>query len=169
MCVDGPSGSGKTVLAARLARALGDPPVLQLDDLYPGWDGLAEAVPLVHDQVVAPLAAGRAARYRRYDWERGGYAEEHDLGTPPLLLVEGVAAGSRPIAAYAVLLVWVSAPGPNASGGGSSATERPTGRTGSAGPARRTPTSRRRTRAAARTCGSTEPRWCHTTRRPSWS
>ena len=110
VCVDGPSGSGKTVLAARLAHALGDPPVLHLDDLYPGWDGLAEAVPLVHDQVVAPLAGGRAARYRRYDWKRGGYAEEHDLGTPPLLLVEGVAAGSRPIAAYAVLLVWVDAP-----------------------------------------------------------
>lgn len=109
VCVDGPSGSGKTVLAARLARALGNPPVLHLDDLYPGWDGLAEVVSLVHDQVVAPLAACRAARYRRYDWERGTYAEEYDLGTPPLLVVEGVAAGSRPIAAHAVLLVWVEA------------------------------------------------------------
>lgn len=110
VCVDGPSASGKTVLAGRLAAALGQPPVLHMDDLYPGWDGLAQAVPLLHEQVVGPLAAGRAARYRRYDWERGVYAEEHDLGTPPVLVVEGVGAGARPVAAHAVLLVWVQAP-----------------------------------------------------------
>jgi chloramphenicol 3-O-phosphotransferase len=108
--VDGPSGSGKSTLAARLAAALGDPPVLHMDDIYPGWDGLADAVPLLHDQVVAPLAACRPARYRRYDWVRGEFAEEHDLGVPPLLLVEGVTAGARAVAAPATLLVWVEAP-----------------------------------------------------------
>lgn len=110
VCIDGPSGSGKTVLAGRLAAALGGPPVLHMDDLYPGWDGLAEAVLLLHDAVVAPLAAGRAARYRRYDWALGAYVEEHDLGRPPLLVVEGVGSGARAIAAQAVLLIWVEAP-----------------------------------------------------------
>jgi uridine kinase len=110
VCVDGPSGSGKTVLAKRLAAALGDPPLLHMDDVHPGWDGLARAAPLLHEQVVAPLAAGRPARYRRYDRERGAYAEEHDLGAPPLLVVEGVASGARPVAAHATLLVWVEAP-----------------------------------------------------------
>lgn len=110
VCVDGPSGSGKTVLAARLAGALGGAPVLHMDDVYPGWDGLADAVPLLHGTVVAPLAAGRAARYRRYDWVRGAYAESHDLGTPPLLVVEGVGAGARAVVGYAALLVWVEAP-----------------------------------------------------------
>jgi uridine kinase len=110
VCVDGPSGSGKTTFAGRLAAALGHPPLLHMDDLYPGWDGLADAVPLLHRQVVAPLQQGRPARYRRYDWDRGTYAEEHDLGTPPLLVVEGVGAGARMIAAHAVLLVWVEAP-----------------------------------------------------------
>ncbi len=108
-CVDGPSGSGKSTLAARLALALGDAPLLAMDDLYPGWDGLARAVPLLHDQVVAPLAAGRPARYRRWDWDAGAWAEEHDLGTPPVLVVEGVGCGSRPIAPHAVLLAWVEA------------------------------------------------------------
>ncbi|MDT7705906.1 MAG: hypothetical protein QOG20_1513 [Pseudonocardiales bacterium] len=109
VCVDGPSGSGKTELAGLLATALQDPPLVHMDDLYPGWDGLADAVPLLHDRIVAPLVAGRPARYRRYDWDRGAYAEEHDLGTPPLLLVEGVGSGARVIAAHAVLLVWIEA------------------------------------------------------------
>lgn len=110
VCVDGPSGAGKTVLAGRLATALGDPPVLHVDDLHPGWDGLAAAVPVLWAGVVAPLVAGRPARYRSYDWERQRYGTEHDLGTPPVLVVEGVGAGARPVAAHAVLLIWVQAP-----------------------------------------------------------
>jgi len=115
VCVDGPSGSGKSTLGRRLAAALGDsmsgdPPLVHMDDLFPGWDGLAEAVPLLSEQIVAPLAAGAPARYRRYDWDRGEFAETYDLGRPALLVVEGVAAGARPIAAYTSLLVWVEAP-----------------------------------------------------------
>jgi hypothetical protein len=110
VCVDGPSGSGKTSFAGRLATALGGPPVLQMDDVYPGWDGLAAIVPLLRDRIVTPLAASLPARYRRWDWERGEYAEEHNLGTPPLLVVEGVGAGSRPVAGRTALLVWLEAP-----------------------------------------------------------
>jgi hypothetical protein len=118
VCVDGPSGAGKTQLAARLAIALGDPPLLHMDDLYPGWDGLAEGVALLRD-VVGPLAAGRPARYPRWDWARSTYAEHHDLGTPPLLIVEGVGAGAVGApesrsgvgpAVAASLLVWLDAP-----------------------------------------------------------
>ena len=110
VCIDGPSGSGKTTLATRLAAALGDPPVLHMDDLYPGWDGLAASVPTLYEQVVVPLAAGRPAAYRRYDWHRGEYAECHDLGIPPLLVVEGAGCGARIVADRAVLLVWIEAP-----------------------------------------------------------
>jgi uridine kinase len=110
VCIDGPSGSGKTTLAARLAAALGDPPVLHMDELYPGWDGLAASVPLLHEEVVAPLSEGGPARYRRYDWHRGEFGEMHDLGTPEVLLVEGAGCGARLIAERAVLLVWIEAP-----------------------------------------------------------
>jgi uridine kinase len=110
VCIDGPSGSGKSSLARRLSGPLGDPPLVQMDDLYPGWDGLGEAVPLLRDRIVTPLAAGMPARYRRYDWVVGAYAEEHDLGVPPLVLVEGVASGARAIARHATLLIWVEAP-----------------------------------------------------------
>lgn len=110
VCVDGPSASGKTVFAGRLAAALDHAPVVHMDDLYPGWDGLERAVPLLRDEVVAPLAAGRAARHRRYDWARGEYTSVREIGTPPVLVVEGVGAGARPIAPYAVLLVWIQVP-----------------------------------------------------------
>jgi uridine kinase len=108
-CVDGPSGSGKTTLAGRLGAALGAP-VLHLDDVYPGWDGLADAVPLLHAGVIAPLCAGRDAAYRRWDWDRDAPAEVVRVGRPPVLVVEGVSSGARVIAEHAVLLVWVEAP-----------------------------------------------------------
>ena len=110
VCVDGPSGSGKSTLGRRLADALGDPPLVHMDDLFPGWDGLAAAVPLLTEQIITPLAAGRSAGYRRYDWDRGEFAETRHLGRPAVLVVEGVAAGSRPTAPYTSLLVWVEAP-----------------------------------------------------------
>jgi predicted kinase len=110
VCIDGPSGSGKTSLAARLTAALGDAPVLHMDDIYPGWDGLAASVPLLYEQVVRPLADGRSAGYRRYDWHRGGFGRVQDLGSPKLLVVEGAGSGARVIADRAVLLVWIEAP-----------------------------------------------------------
>lgn len=74
IAVDGRAGSGKSTLAGRLARRL-DAPVVHMDDLHPGWDGLAAAVPRLVEWVLGPLAGGRGARYRRYDWHRGEYAE----------------------------------------------------------------------------------------------
>lgn len=114
VALDGPSGSGKTTLATDLAAALQpwlDHPtaVVHMDDLYPGWDGLEDAVPRLVEQVLRPLAAGRVARWRRYDWERGCYAEEHDVPPSPVVLVEGVASGSLECAEQLSLLVWVEA------------------------------------------------------------
>jgi uridine kinase len=116
VAVDGPSGSGKTTLATALAHALatdGIPaPVLRLDDVYPGWDGLDDAVPRLLEWVLEPLAAGRPARYRRFDWPSGEYAEWHDVPTAgaAALVVEGVSSGARACAPYLSLLLWVEAP-----------------------------------------------------------
>ncbi len=108
--IDGPAGAGKTTLAARLAEQLGGAQVLHMDDLYPGWDGLAEAPARLLEWVLEPLSRGAAARYRRWDWAGGHYAEWHEVPVAPVLVVEGCGAGVRAIAPYLSLLVWVEAP-----------------------------------------------------------
>lgn len=111
VCVDGPAGSGKTTLASALAEVLGGAPVVHMDDLYPGWDGLGRVDALVLD-LLRPLAEGRAGRYRRYDWTRGEYAEQHVVPAGPWVVLEGVGAGGSAWATWTTLLVWVEVPAP---------------------------------------------------------
>jgi uridine kinase len=110
VAVDGPSGAGKTTLTRALRRHLGRPPVLHLDALYPGWDGLSLTPAILCDRVLAPLARGERAAYQRFDWEAGAFAEELEVGAAPLLLVEGCGAGAWPGFAYVSVLIWVDAP-----------------------------------------------------------
>ncbi|MEL7976275.1 uridine kinase [Isoptericola sp. F-RaC21] len=104
--VDGPAGSGKTTLAGQLGAAL-PAQVVHMDDLYEGWSGLAEGIERLHRQVLGPLARGEDGRYQRYDWERGRYAEWHDVPRAPYLVVEGCGAGDPRVDAVCALLVWV--------------------------------------------------------------
>jgi uridine kinase len=104
--VDGRSGAGKTALAARLAEALAAP-VVELEHLYAGWDGLEEGIELLRTAVLEPLASGRAVFVPHYDWLAGDWAEPWPLGRSDVLVVEGVGAGARAAARYASLLIWV--------------------------------------------------------------
>lgn len=111
VAVDGPSGAGKTDFAAALAERLPCPQLLHMDDLYPGWDGLTQAVADLHDQVLGPLARGEQATYRAWDWEHDRYAEWHSLPATNLLLVEGVGSGARPSWQFESALIWLEADG----------------------------------------------------------
>lgn len=106
--IDGPSGSGKTTLAEAVSSRL-DCPVLHLDDLLPGWDGLAQAAGLLADQVLHPLAAGGPAGYRRWDWIESRWAERVEVPPSPLLIVEGCASTVRPAAEFVAVRIWVEA------------------------------------------------------------
>jgi uridine kinase len=106
LAIDGRSGSGKSTLARALADRL-DAPVVDLELIYPGWDGLEAGVELLVRDVLAPLAEGQPARVPRYDWEHARYGEPWTLDPPPLVIVEGVGAGARAAAVHASLLVWV--------------------------------------------------------------
>ena len=107
--VDGPAGSGKTTLAGRLAAAL-DAPVVHADDLLAGWADLEGWWHRLDTQVLAPLAAGRPGRYRRYDWHAGAFAEEHEVPVTDHLVVEGCGAARRAADPVAVLRIWVEVP-----------------------------------------------------------
>jgi para-aminobenzoate synthetase len=109
VAIDGRSGSGKTSLAATL-RVEFDAPVVALEDLYGGWDGLERGVDLLVSTVLEPLSAGRAARVPRYDWTARRWNPPRTLEPPAVLIVEGVGAGARRAAAYASLLIWVEEP-----------------------------------------------------------
>ena len=109
VAVDGPSGAGKTDFAAALATALPSAYFLHMDDLYPGWDGLDQAVADLHDQILAPISRGERASYRRWDWEHDRYAQWHTLPTTLLLLVEGVGSGAGRGAELESVLVWLEA------------------------------------------------------------
>jgi uridine kinase len=102
LAIDGRSGSGKSTLAAALGA-----PVVSLEDLYGGWDGLRPGIRRLVDEVLEPLRAGRRARVPRYDWHAARWLEPRPLDPPPLLVVEGVGAGALAAAPYLSALVWV--------------------------------------------------------------
>lgn len=107
--IDGPSGSGKTMLAALVAERL-EVPVLHMDDIYPGWDGLADAVPLLVSQVLRPLSRGRRASYRHWDWARGRWGEHVEpVPAGAAYVLEGVGSTVRPAGDYIAVKVWVEA------------------------------------------------------------
>ncbi|MGI9157453.1 MAG: 4-amino-4-deoxy-L-arabinose transferase [Marmoricola sp.] len=108
VCVDGPSGSGKSTLAsAILSRTPGQ--LVQVDELFPGWDGFAE-IPQRLERFLGPLAAGEDGHWQRYDWFTGRFAEWHRVRPGGLLVVEGVGSGHRRWTHLTTTLAWVEAP-----------------------------------------------------------
>jgi uridine kinase len=108
VCVDGPAGSGKTTLAEEIATLTGAP-VLHMDDMFEGWDGLPRITAQL-DTLLHPLAAGRPGSYRRWDWPGHAWAETVQVPPVPLLVLEGVGSGSTSVAALVTVLAWVEVP-----------------------------------------------------------
>jgi uridine kinase len=110
--IDGRAGSGKTTLAAELQQRLfseGEtlPRIIHMDDLYPGWDGLAAGVEYLNRQVLRVLERGETASWQTYNWQSGQRDEwkEFSGGTP--LIVEGVGALNTFAAERAQLKIWL--------------------------------------------------------------
>lgn len=128
VAIDGPGGSGKSTLAAALAarlRAAGPVTVVAGDDFYRPLPAAARLRlspqegyqqyfdwQRLRDQVLAPLAAGRAADYQRYDWPSGALApgELHHVPRAGTVLVEGVGTARPELAGYYDLTVLVDTP-----------------------------------------------------------
>jgi uridine kinase len=108
VAVDGPSGSGKTTLGDQLAAVL-NAPVVRMDDIYRGWDGLAESVELVAHDVLEPLARGERAAYTRWDWTHERLDGQVEVPPAPVLVVEGAGSSVRPAGDFAAVVVWVEA------------------------------------------------------------
>lgn len=111
--IDGPGGAGKTTFARHLSSVLSaDAPVQTLhgDDMYEGWDGLPRLADVLIDQVLAPLAVGMPAVFRKWDWYAGGRGEQVIVSPRSVLIIEGVGVAMKTARAHASLVVWVEAP-----------------------------------------------------------
>lgn len=107
--IDGPAGAGKTTLAEEISTLAPGAVVVHMDDLYEGWDGLAEVGHQLAG-LLRPLAERLPASYRRYDWEAGRFAETVSVEPSDLLVLEGVGSGCRMHDDLISVLVWVEAP-----------------------------------------------------------
>lgn len=108
--IDGRSGSGKSTLAQRLHVAWETSVVVRLDDIYPGWDGLAWTVDHVRTALLEPRAAGRPGRWRRWDWTTEAPSGWNEVEPGRRLIVEGAGALTPAGRALADLGIWVDAP-----------------------------------------------------------
>ena len=126
--IDGPGGSGKSTLATELGKSLGRTKritVVHGDDFYrpmpaedrlllgpaDGYDQYFDWQRL-RDQVLIPLASGKAGQYQRYDWLTGALAvgELHHVPRSGVVIVEGVYTARPELAGYYDLTVWVDTP-----------------------------------------------------------
>lgn len=113
VAVDGRAGSGKSTFALRLSGVLNGAPILPLDDFL-SWDDLTEFWPRFETDALAPLFAGKEARYQARDWEHDPYGR--GLGPwkscppSPVVILEGVGAARRELRSRLALSIWMETP-----------------------------------------------------------
>ncbi|MDQ0119993.1 aminodeoxychorismate synthase component I [Pseudarthrobacter sp902506025] len=113
IAVDGRSGAGKTTLAVELAarlRAHHKVSLFHLEDIYPGWDGLAAGVERYVSTVLAPLSRGEAATWTSWDW--GNHYDGESRVTLPaeIVIVEGVGAAAEAARPMLGAVIWAESP-----------------------------------------------------------
>ncbi len=92
-----------------LAAVLGDAPVVHTDE-FASADNPIDWWPRLREQVIEPLAAGRRARYQRYDWSTESLAEWIDLDPAPVVIVEGVSAARKEWRHHLGFIIWIETP-----------------------------------------------------------
>lgn len=111
LAIDGRSGAGKSTFARAAAARLAAP-LVQMELMYPGWDGLDAGIEILVDRVLVPVSEGRPATVPQWDYARGAWGDPLPLAPSDLLVVEGVGAGARRPAGFASLLVWLELEAP---------------------------------------------------------
>jgi uridine kinase len=118
--IDGRAASGKSQFAKDLAEAFFQVDrqaarTIHMDDLYPGWNGLAEGSVYLLTNILLPLANSRSANWQVWNWrknhrgaeEPGNGRREFSGGT--LLIVEGCGSISRLSFEHSDFQVWIDA------------------------------------------------------------
>lgn len=111
--IDGRSGAGKTTLTDQLAAVLRrsyDVVTFRLEDLYPGWNGLAEGMSEYRTRILEPLRRGEDAHWTAWDWLTSEPGTPRLTRAAEIVLVEGVGACHREARALLDTSVWVELP-----------------------------------------------------------
>lgn len=113
IAIDGRSGAGKTTLAVELAarlRAHHKVSLFHLEDIYPGWNGLAAGIERYVSTVLAPLSRGEAASWVCWDWENHDDGESRVTLPAEIVIVEGVGAAAAAARPLLSAVIWAEAP-----------------------------------------------------------
>ncbi|GAB3534314.1 hypothetical protein GCM10027403_09940 [Arthrobacter tecti] len=112
IAVDGRSGAGKTSLAVELATLLREHhgvSLFHLEDLYPGWDGLADGMDRYVRSVLTPLASGATAQWPAWDWTKNDDGDTRLTHPADIVIVEGVGASCAAARNLLDVAIWIDA------------------------------------------------------------
>lgn len=113
IAIDGRSGAGKTTLAVELAarlRARHKVSLFHLEDIYPGWNGLAAGIERYISTVLGPLSRGEAAAWTSWDWERHYDGDPRVTLPAEIVIVEGVGAAAAAARPFLSAVIWADSP-----------------------------------------------------------
>ena len=118
--IDGRAGSGKSTFATLLQdqvfqEAKQSPKVIHMDDIYPGWEGLARGSLYLVENILKPIKLAGKAHWQRWDWvndRRGGSDPGNgwrEFAGENMLIVEGCGSVTAQSAELADLTLWIEA------------------------------------------------------------
>jgi anthranilate synthase component 1/para-aminobenzoate synthetase len=113
IAIDGRSGAGKTTLAIELAARLREHhkvSLFHLEDIYPGWNGLAAGIERYASTVLAPLHRGEPAEWVSWDWAAHYDGDVRTTQPAEIVLVEGVGAAAEAARPFLTAVVWADSP-----------------------------------------------------------
>lgn len=106
VAVDGRAGAGKTTFGEALAGELGAVHV-DIENAYPGWDGLEEGARLAREELLVPIAAGEPGVLPQWDWLASRPGEPLVVEPSEFLVLSGTGSGAAANGPYLSLLVWM--------------------------------------------------------------
>jgi uridine kinase len=118
--IDGRAASGKSQFAKDLSELYFKSEqqaarVIQMDDLYPGWEGLAEGSVYLLTHILSPLSQGKTASWQIWNWQENQRGAKdtvnghREFSGGTALIVEGCGSISRLSSEIADMTVWIEA------------------------------------------------------------
>ncbi|WP_222122975.1 hypothetical protein, partial [Staphylococcus epidermidis] len=84
--------------------------LFHLEDIYPGWNGLAAGIERYASTVLAPLHRGEPAEWVSWDWAAHYDGDTRTTRPAEIVLVEGVGAAAAAARPYLSAVIWADSP-----------------------------------------------------------